>query len=87
MANPCPCELVANEPTADSSSLSTTNQVIDDDSADDYVEQVPPHIYPLIRQAKSLTTYRRRFKRPSWATVGKRSPILIKKRPSWAQVG
>ena len=88
MANPCPCELVVNEPTTDSSS--STNQLIDDDSTEDYLEQAginnPSNFYPLLRQTKSLSTYRRRFKRPSWATVGKRS-ITIKKRPSWAQVG
>jgi hypothetical protein len=92
MANPCPCELVVNEPslipTTDSSS---GNQLIDDDSTEDYLEQVgtnnPSSLYPLIHQTKSLATFRRRFKRPSWATVGKRSSISIKKRPSWAQVG
>jgi len=62
-------------------------------------DQQPQHIqdfhfqsfYPLIRQVKSpaaLLNARKRFKRPSWATVGKRSAaIVIAKRPSWAQVG
>ncbi|CAF0890853.1 unnamed protein product [Didymodactylos carnosus] len=46
--------------------------------------------YPLVRSTKNnagLFNARKRYKRPSWATVGKRSSILFAKRPSWAQVG
>ncbi|CAF3922998.1 unnamed protein product [Rotaria sp. Silwood2] len=98
MANRCPCELVVNEnPTIPNTDSSSTSQLIDEDSQDDYLEQLANNIpstnkyedisrlYPFIGQTKSLSTTHKRFKRPSWATVGKRA-ILIKKRPSWAQV-
>ncbi|CAF0816582.1 unnamed protein product [Rotaria sp. Silwood1] len=98
MANRCPCELVVNEnPTIPNADSSSTNSLIDDDSQDDYLEQLANNIpstnkyediarlYPMIGHTKSLSITHKRFKRPSWATVGKRS-ILIKKRPSWAQI-
>lgn len=100
MANPCPCELLVNEtPTIPPTDTSSSNNFIDDDSAEDYLEQLANNspstnkyqdvssLYPLINQLKSLSTSRKRFKRPSWATVGKRASFLVKKRPSWAQVG
>ncbi|CAF1118206.1 unnamed protein product [Rotaria magnacalcarata] len=98
-ANRCPCELVVNEnPTISNTDLASLSSFMDDDSTKDYIVQVADSIpstnedqemanlYPLIRQRKSLSTTRRRFKRPSWAAVGKRSFTLIRKRPSWAQV-
>ncbi|CAF3794649.1 unnamed protein product [Rotaria magnacalcarata] len=99
-ANRCPCELVVNEnPTISNTDLASLSSFMDDDSTKDYIVQVADSIpstnedqemanlYPLIRQRKSLSTTRRRFKRPSWAAVGKRSFTLIRKRPSWAQIG
>lgn len=98
-ANQCPCELIASEnPPISTVDLSWTNPFTDDDSSEEIMEQVATNIpstnrypeiiplYPLDRERKSLSGTRRRFKRPSWAAVGKRS-LLIKKRPSWAQVG
>ena len=81
--------------------LLSANQFVDDDnSAYDYIERFvnnnsprdeyisdTVHVYPFIDQTDSSSISHRRFKRPSWATVGKRSSLLIKKRPSWAQVG
>jgi hypothetical protein len=100
MANSCPCELDVNETPSIQNTDSSTNQLVDDDTTtEEYLEQlansVPStnkyqdiaNLYPSFHQSKSLATSRKRFKRPSWATVGKRSAILIKKRPSWAQVG
>ena len=100
MANPCPCELVVNETPILSTTDSAIHQLPDDDSNDDSVESAPSanvqsadkyqdltNSYPFIRQAKSLAATRKRFKRPSWATIGKRSSILIKKRPAWVTIG
>ncbi|CAF3469152.1 unnamed protein product [Rotaria socialis] len=99
-ANRCPCELVVNEnPTIPNTDLSPISSFMNDNSTEDYIVQIADSIpstnkyqkmanlYPLIRQRKSLSTTRRRFKRPSWATIGKRSFMLIRKRPSWAQIG
>jgi hypothetical protein len=99
MANPCQCELVVDE----TPSISTTDSLVhpssDEDSPEEYLESSGTNVqatdkyrdltnfYPLVRQTKSLLASRKRFKRPSWATIGKRSSILIKKRPSWAQIG
>ncbi len=95
MANPCPCELVVNE----TPKISTAHPPSDEDSTDDSIEspatdvqgtdkyQDLTNLYPFVRQTNSLSTSRKRFKRPSWATIGKRSSILIKKRPAWAQIG
>jgi len=82
-AKSCPCELVANEtPTA--TDTSAKRSVVDDESQDESMDndkfQELTNLYPFVRQIK-------RLKRPSWATIGKRSAILIKKRPSWAQIG
>jgi hypothetical protein len=99
MANPCPCELVVNETPMISATDSSTRQIHDEDTTEDSAE--PPaanvqstdkyrdltNLYPFIREAKSLETTRRRFKRPSWATIGRRSSILIKKRPAWVTIG
>lgn len=89
----CPCALIENDApailTADASSGSL---LLDDDSAEDDFDQLPSankydDVYPLFRDVKSSLASRKRFKRPSWATVGKRAVMAIKKRPSWAQVG
>lgn len=103
MANPCPCELVDNETPMRSTTDSVVHPSADDDSTEDYPEsraaaprenvhaadkyQDLTNSYPFVREAISLSTSRKRFKRPSWATIGKRSSILIKKRPSWATIG
>jgi hypothetical protein len=100
MANPCPCELVVNETPNMSTKDRAVRQLPDDDSNEDSVEPAPTanlqsadkyqdltNSYPFIRQAKSLEATRQRFKRPSWATIGKRSSILIKKRPAWVTIG
>ena len=76
----------------------SSNALLDDDSVEEYLEQLAAPstdryqelaeaIYPSLRHQKAVENDRKRFKRPSWATVGKRSEMLIKKRPSWAQVG
>jgi hypothetical protein len=87
MANPCPCESIDNEtPALSPTDTSSTNQLSDDDILEEYLNQLAANI-PLLHQTNSLSTERKRFKRPSWATVGKRSSMLIKKRPSWAHIG
>lgn len=79
-AKSCPCELVVNE--SDKSTIQSSSSVDDDvqqESKDKFHDLT--NLYPFVRQIK-------RLKRPSWATIGKRSSsILIKKRPSWAQIG
>ncbi len=102
MANPTPCELLVNEPLSNDSPISitdsTANQLADDETLEDYLDQLTAasqsetsqdvsSYYPLLHQAKSLDTSRKRFKRPSWAAVGKRAASRNNKRPSWAQVG
>jgi len=98
MANPCPCELIVNEPLStnprNSITDSTTNQLINDEILEDYLDQLSgtsqsdlSSLYPLLRQTKSLDTNGKRLKRPSWAAVGKRENSINNKRPSWAQVG
>jgi hypothetical protein len=101
MANPCPCELVVNENPMISKPDTAIRQLSAEDSIiEDSVEPVPAanvqstdkyedltNSYPFIRQIKSLSTARKRFKRPSWATIGKRSSISIKKRPAWVTIG
>ena len=99
-AIPCPCELVVNEPPMISATDTSARQLRDEDSLEDPVEPILPanvqstdkyqdltNSYPFIRQTESLTPAHRRFKRPSWATIGKRSPIFIKKRPAWVTIG
>ena len=44
-------------------------------------------LHELFQQRKSLDSNRKRFKRPSWATIGKRTSQVIHKRPAWARVG
>ncbi|CAF0821907.1 unnamed protein product [Adineta steineri] len=66
----------------------STDTSNDDDNTEYSLDQLAANVpstnfYPF----KSLSNSRKRFKRPSWATVGKRSSISLKKRPSWAQVG
>jgi len=102
MANPCPCELIVNEssPNNPASSITdpTINELVDEKIFEDYldrfatVSQSEPSsefssLYPLFRQTKSLDANRQRYKRPSWAAVGKRAASYKHKRPSWAQVG
>ena len=81
----------------------SNNALLDDESVEEYLEQLAASnapstnryqelveaaaAYPSLHHQKGLESDRKRFKRPSWATVGKRSEVLIKKRPSWAQVG
>ena len=89
----CPCALVgADTPAIITTDLSSANQLFENESNDNDFDQLVPiskyeAVYPLVHHTKSLSTSRKRFKRPSWATVGKRSSIVLKKRPSWAQVG
>jgi hypothetical protein len=95
MANPCPCELVINEslltnpPT--SITDSTINDIVEDKLLEDYLEHLSngaqSELNPLFRQTKSLDITQQRYKRPSWAAVGKRAASLEKRLPSWAQVG
>lgn len=66
-------------------SPSNTNVDANVQPADKYRDLT--NFYPFVRKSTSLSTSRKRFKRPSWATIGKRSSILIKKRPSWATIG
>ena len=102
MANPCPCEAVVHDTPATSVNAdSSAIQYLDDESAEDYFNQllagfVARGQYPDLTDAYAFNHPKssfsdlaagRRSKRPSWATVGKRSEILINKRPSWAQVG
>lgn len=102
MAKPCPCELITNEPLSNNpvSAVmdSTTNQFTDDENLEEYIDQIPsasqsePSLYlsssyPLFRLIKPLDTNVLRYKRPSWASVGKRGIHSINKRPSWAQIG
>lgn len=101
LANPCPCQLVLPDSavsTIASTSNSETplNQYFDDDSLEEYIQQLAATMsltpdneqdFNEIYQQKPFISSARRSKRPSWATVGKRAAILIKKRPSWAQVG
>ena len=81
----------------------SSNVLFDDESVDEYLEQLAASntpttdryqeladtaaAYPSMHHQTGLENDRKRFKRPSWATVGKRSAMLVKKRPSWAQVG
>ncbi|CAF2661614.1 unnamed protein product [Rotaria sp. Silwood2] len=102
MANPCPCELIANESLSNNPANTimdpTMNQLVDDETLEDYLDQLTApsqsqtstdlsSLYPLFRKIKSIGTNRKRFKRPSWATVGKRANYINNKRPSWAQIG
>ncbi len=99
MANPCPCELVVNETPAMSTKDTSAHPSTDDDSTDDSNESIAANVqptdkyqdltnlYPFIRETKSLSASRKRFKRPSWATIGRRTPILIGKRPAWVTIG
>lgn len=95
MANPCPCELVANESLSNNppTSLtdSTMNEIVDDKVLEDYLDQLSAasqletsaeslaSLYPLFRQTKSLDITRQRSKRPSWAAVGKRAAAFTNK--------
>lgn len=98
VASPCPCELVVDEtPTIPktyrsiqpSQAEETTGdfpEATANDQATDKYEDLT-NLYPFIRQTESLATLRRRFKRPSWAKIGKRSSMQINKRPAWATIG
>ena len=100
MASPCPCQLLVDETPIVSTTDSSIPSLRDDDNTDESFESRTSNnqatdkyedltnLYPLIRQSKSVSTLRRRFKRPSWATIGRRPPaVLIKKRPAWATIG
>ena len=97
LANPCPCDLSARDPLMENSingELSFRPNLDDETIEDDFnyrmIANYPNFIEvnPLNYQRRSsLLVDGRRSKRPSWAAVGKRSSILIKKRPSWAPVG
>ncbi len=99
MVSSCPSELIINEPLSNSPRTNPIiNDLIEDKILDDYLDQLTagsqletsselPPLYSLLRQKKSFDTHRQRFKRPSWAAVGKRAASIINKRPSWAQVG
>ena len=97
MANPCPCEVIVNEPSSNNPSGTITDptmtELIDNKLLEDYFDRLAAaasqseassaEYYPLFRQANIA----QRSKRPSWAAVGKRALSLNNKRPSWAQVG
>ncbi len=96
MANPCPCEVIVNEPSSNNSPSTitdpTVNELIDNKLIEDYFDRLTAatqaeassaEYYPLFRQGN----IGQRSKRPSWAAVGKRGLSLNNKRPSWAQVG
>lgn len=99
MTNPCPCQLVVNDTPTGSTTDSSIPSLRDDDSADESIEPISTNnqatdkyedltsLYPLVRQSKSVSTIRRRYKRPSWATIGRRPSILVKKRPAWVTIG
>lgn len=99
MTNPCPCELVLNDSPIISTTDASIRSLTDEESQEDSAERVNAdplskdkyqdltNLYPFIREAKSLTASRKRFKRPSWASIGRRSAVILRKRPSWAQIG
>ncbi|CAF1242341.1 unnamed protein product [Rotaria sordida] len=102
MANPCPCEIITKESLSNNPANinidSKMNQLVDDETLEDYIDQltIPSQseistdlssLHPLFRQIKNSEGNRKRFKRPSWATVGKRAIYMNNKQPSWAQVG
>lgn len=99
MANPsssCPCDFIVNEST--STTVPSTLVANDDDSLEEYLNRYLTSYQPaltanhlqdldaahaLVRRNFLNDNHRKRWKRPSWAPVGKRT----NKRPSWAQVG
>lgn len=101
MASPCPCRFLDDETPIGSTTDSSNPSLRDEDSMDESLESKTnnnnqatdkyedlTNLYPLIRQSDNVPTIRRRFKRPSWATIGKRPPsVLIKKRPAWVTIG
>jgi len=99
MVNPCPSEVIINESLPNTPPTEPIiNDIIEDKILEDYLDQLTtgsqletspelPPLYSLLRQKKSFDTNRQRFKRPSWAAVGKRAAFITNKRPSWAQVG
>ena len=78
---------------------SASNVLVDDDSVEDefdrYAATYQPaehlqdlaELHELFRQSKSIEANRKRLKRPSWATIGRRTGHAIHKRPSWAPIG
>ena len=85
----------SNPPTVTSTPSQVNN---DDDSLEEYLNRYVSSYQPglsanhlqdlsalhaLVRRSYLVDTNRKRWKRPSWAPVGKRAS----KRPSWAQVG
>ncbi|CAF1259394.1 unnamed protein product [Rotaria magnacalcarata] len=101
-ANPYPYELIGNESLSNKPESTimdaTINELADDENVYDYLDQLiaasPAEspsdlssLYPLSRPTKPLPADRKRFKRPSWATVGKRESFINSKRPSWAHIG
>lgn len=78
---------------------SASNALVNDDSVEDqfdrYAAMYQPaeqmqdlaELHALFRQSKSIEANRKRLKRPSWATVGRRTSHVIHKRPSWAPIG
>ncbi len=99
MANPCPCEVITNEqlsnnPPSTITDPATINELIDNKFLEDYLDrltsasqsEISAESYPLLRQVKSLDLIGQRYKRPSWAAIGKRA-LLLHKRPSWAPIG
>jgi hypothetical protein len=103
MANPCPCEVIANESLSSHLPTSAIDSSVDDETSEDYLGQYAVKYQPamsahhlqdfndlhsFLRANKYFDSDRARYKRPSWAPVGKRSNTFrVNKRPSWAPVG
>ena len=99
MANPCPCEVIANQQLSNEPSTAmlepTLDEILDKKFLESYFERLPAgssmetssESFPSHHQEKHFDLSAQRNKRPSWAAVGKRTISYINKRPSWAQVG
>ena len=92
----CPCEFIV--PDSTSTSAPSPLVASPDDSLEEYLNRFLTSYQPalsanhlqdlsgahaLVRRSFLAENDRKRWKRPSWAPVGKRK----NKRPSWAQVG
>lgn len=98
MANPtCPCEFIVHDSTSTRNPPAISRNE-DDDSLEEYLNRYIHRYQPaasnnhlqdlstvhaLVRRSFLDENSRKRWKRPSWAPVGKR----VHKRPSWAHVG
>lgn len=94
---PCPCDFIVHDTTSTSAPSALLGSS-GDDSLEEYLNRYWTRYHPalsanhlqdltaahaLVRRSFLDEKDRKRWKRPSWAPVGRRT----NKRPSWAQVG